>query len=999
MQLPPGRHVFFDFETTGLDPKVDEPIEVAAIEVIDGEIGAVYTSFVRPQERSLSAEITELTGICEAMVATAPLPETVAKELTAFFEDSPRIAHNAPFDEAVAARLCGNALPPAPSLDTVELAYMLRPDLPSAALSALVDALGVTGSPIAHRAEADVRATIAVTSRLLDGLAARPTQLHAILAPLSVDIRWTWAPTLRALQTILDARSRTEPLATNATLSAPSAPSAPASEDASDTATSKPMGPLGDVVPIAQDEIDAFFDSKAHDASNVETSAHDKQASPTPSKLAAVMPGYEARPQQRDMARAVAQALNDGKHALIETPTGVGKSLAYLVPLVLFARANRTTITVSTNTRGLQDQLDQKDLPLLDHALGGDGTGQDLRPEALRWQVVKGRANYICLHAWRDQLAALDFAASEAERVGLAYLGAIAHGPGNGDLSQVRSRMRGRYPALSYLVERVRGEDCSGKNRHASCPAGRIATRAESAHLVIVNHALLMTGSRLLPEIDHLVIDEAHALEQRAASFFSQEVSGRELIRVVWRLGRSLEDRGYAHTLRDLLRSRGLGVRPEEAQNLVKKTRHLGEILDAWKRGLNEIVFAHRDDDDNMGYASLEVALRTLRPRQERRFETLVESLGQSLHALRHALDHALRALEELSLQDSKLRARRRLLERNLADAKFLVYEQVTILEELADEEKPLQIRLLRSHADQPERWALRVEPLAVAKELQEKLFERYRSVVVTSATLALGDQGDYIAQRIGYPSDPERATPLLRLSAPWDSEETAINLLVDDIPPIREAGARAKAMATLIADVGDVLGGRTLVLFCAAARMRQTAELARPLLAARGLTLLEQERDGGMRDLIQKMRRDEKTVLFGVQSFWTGIDITGPALSCVIVERLPFLSQKRPVVAARMALEGEGFAGFLHYLLPAALLDLRQGAGRLLRRGDDKGIVVLCHEQLSTKRYAKRVIEVLPGSSGEQVPAEEIGSGIARACDTLGIPHHRDADADADAD
>ncbi len=753
MQLPPGRHVFFDFETTGLDPKVDEPIEVAAIEVIDGEVGAVYTSFVRPQKRNISPEITELTGICEAMVATAPSPETVARELVSFFEDSPRVAHNAPFDEAFAARLCGDTLPSAPSLDTIELAYMLRPDLPSAALFALVDALGVTGSGIAHRAEADVRATIAVTSRLLDGLAARPAQLHAILAPLSVDIRWTWAPTLRALQTILDARSHGASTVTGAATSSSSAPSssssasapasASASEDASDAATSKPMGPLGDVVPIAQNEIDAFFDSKAHDASNVETSAHDEQAPHTPSKLAAVMPGYEARPQQRDMARAVAHALNNGKHALIEAPTGVGKSLAYLVPLVLFARANRTTITVSTNTRGLQDQLDQKDLPLLDHALGGDGTGQDLRPEALRWQVVKGRANYICLHAWRDQLAALDFAASEAERVGLAYLGAIAQGPGNGDLSQVRARMRGRYPALSYLVERVRGEDCSGKNRHASCPAGRIATRAESAHLVIVNHALLMTGSRLLPEIDHLVIDEAHALEQRAASFFSQEVSGRELIRVVWRLGRSLEDRGYAHTLRDLLRSRGLGVRPEEAQNLVKKTRHLGEILDAWKHGLNELVFAHRDIDDNMGYASLEIALHTLQPRQERRFEKLVESLGQSLHALRHALDDALRALEDLSLQDSKLRARRRLLERNLADAKFLVYEQVTILEELADEEKPLQIRLLRSHADQPERWALRVEPLAVAKELQEKLFDRYRSVVVTSATLALGDQGD----------------------------------------------------------------------------------------------------------------------------------------------------------------------------------------------------------------------------------------------------------------
>jgi ATP-dependent DNA helicase DinG len=922
MRLPPGRHVFYDFETTGTEPAVDDPIEIAAIEVIDGELGRSYSSLIRPV-RPVTETITELTGITEAMVATAPSPEHVAAELAAFFADSPRVAHNAPFDEAVLARLCGAQLTRAPVLDTVELACMVRPDLPSSGLAYLRRTLGVEAREH-HRAEADTRMTIDVTFALLAQLAARPEQLSTLLLPLAEPCGWGWAKTLRALAEQLEherheqERRQQEHRQHERQQQGQVAPD----EQQSERTKQPHRARRGELHPTEAERVAAFFRPAVD--------------SERPARLAVAMPGYEPRPQQLEMAEQVRQALVEGKHALIEAPTGIGKSLAYLVPLALFARENGLTVAVSTNTRGLQDQLDRKDLPLLERALGvgeppggAEREGDEGEPRGLRWQVVKGRSNYICRQAWRDQLSSLDAGSGDSERVALAYLGAIIAGPGNGELAQIRSRMRQRFSELTWLSERVRASDCSGNGRHERCPTGRVAKRAREAELVILNHALLMTGSQLLPQFDHLVIDEAHALEQRAGGVFSQEVSGRELARVTRRLGASLDERGFSRALMNLLTRHAAAPLSEQnpAQRLAEQTRRLELLLGQWETFAGELAQAHRDLEGDYTYVAPEISLAKLRPRERRSFEELKERLEQQLYSLRRAVDEALDRLADVQ-PSGRERARQRVVERGLADAKFALYEQLSVLEELGQDSQRREVRLLRAHAERPELWSLRVEPLTVANELHDKIFARYRSCIVTSATLALGDRGDYIAHRVGYPQEPERALPLTRLSAPWDSEQLAVNLVVDDMPPIRDGERRAEAMARLICEATSVLGGRTLVLFCAAARMKRTAELARPLLAEAGLTLLEQERDGWVRDLLRQMRRDRGTVLFGLQSFWTGVDIAGPALSCVIVERIPFASQRRPAVAARMALEGEGFRGFEHYLLPSALLDLRQGAG-----------------------------------------------------------------------
>lgn len=934
-----GRVVFFDFEATGLDPQTMEPIEIAAIEVIDGQIGGKLTSLIRPSD-ALPRAIVQLTGITDEMLAEAPSPAEVAPRLRQFLGESPRLAHNAAYDELLLERLLGRA-PAAPVLDTLELGLVLRPDFSTHALSALCQRYDVEIEG-AHRAEADVRALIAVTDAMLAEARQRPRQLRAMLAPLS-DTTWAWEGPLRRVMA--------------------------QAQEGEQAKSPPPLIEREDDHRLDEAEIEAFF---------AEDGARDAlPAGVRP--LGAALPLFEPRPQQREMARVVADALAESQHTMIEAPTGVGKSLAYLYPAARYALETGRRVLVSTNSKGLQDQLHTQDLPLLRTALG----------DGLRWQVVKGRANYICRERWRDLVNALTPGSGVGDRVALAYLGAIVDGPGNGELEQVRAIMRDRYPMLGYLIEQVRGHDCSGKGRHGECPSGRVSRLAAHAHIVIINHSLLMTGSQLLPEAERVVIDEAHSLEDRAAGVFATELAGFELFRVWRRAGSNLGERGLSRSLDRLLRKRGAveqkssTTRP--AQALAREAAALESATARFGVAAQRMARERKQGDEQNGEGR-ELALADLTLNQRHTLEKRLDTLHGAILAMRGAVDGAIATLEQ---QSGGRAASRRVLDRGLHDLKFALFEHEQVLESFREAPSRREVRVLRVNMSRPERFALVAEPLHVGGELRERVFARFRTAVLTSASLSLADSGQFIARRIGFSGEvgDEDAPPLRRLSAPWDAKEAAINLLVEDLPPIAEGAQRAEAMAALVHEVAAVLGGRTLVLFSSTARMSQTANALRQRLDGGPLQLLEQRRDGPIHRLLRQMRADSGTVLFGVQSFWSGVDIPGRALSCVIIERVPFASQQRPIVAARMGAEGQGYAGFDRYLLPRALLDLKQGAGRLLRGASDRGVVVLCHEGLSDKGYKERALAMLPGGETREVPHAEVSAALESACEELGIP------------
>jgi ATP-dependent DNA helicase DinG len=970
-----GRYVFYDFEATGLDPQTDHPIEVAAVEVLDGSIERRYQSLIAlPAGVELSPRISELTGLCDDDLTDAPPKETVAAELAAFIGDAPRIAHNAPYDEGLLARLCNTADHSLSdtALDSLELSYFLRPDLSSHRLTALCKAHQLSQDR-AHRALDDAEALAKLVVSMLEQARGRPRQLRALLMPLSRSF-WPWRPILLSL---LAGSTTPLPVATRADQNEP-----------------RPSTAVSSYPELDPDEVAAIFGSD-------EVCARDSDGKgPTLGQnirpLAEVLDGYEPREQQKKMALHVAEALSLGKHAMIEAPTGVGKSLAYLIPMALYAKRGNLPVGISTNTKGLQGQLERKDLPTVSKVIGGD----------LRWQVVKGRNNYICSLRWRDLVQAIGARATENEQLALAYIGAIAEGPGHGEIAQARSMMLERLPELSGFLERVRGHDCGGQRAHDSCPSGRVLRGARNAHILILNHALLVSGSQLVPELDHLVIDEAHALEDRALSIFSSELDTRELARIARRVGSSLDLPGLSRSLARQLTPPDQPRRDPAAVALSRRAYGLQRALDnlrvVARRLLRQTprpkntqtshdgrhVARQRERLVQNGYDSAaaagisELSLSQLTDGGQKELDAALAQLENCLQELRMGLEEGLRQLERNARSQG---ARRRMLDRGLNDLRFAVFEQLFLLETLQNEPKRKEVRVLRVH-EESERVALRVEPLHIGSELEERVLSRCRVAVLTSATLTSGDDGDFVAQRVGFGRQKERVLPILQLDSPFAVAESAVNLLVSDMPPITEPQNRCQAMADIVVDLARVLGGRMLVLFTAHARLTATDTLVRPRLAELGVRLLSQRQDGDVNQLLRTMRRDEGTVLFGLQSFWSGVDIAGRALSCVLVERIPFSSQHRPIIAARMAAHGEGYQGFDRYLLPAALLELRQGFGRLIRSTKDRGLIVLTHEELQQKKYYPRVERILPGERSETISRAELATAATEACQALGI-------------
>jgi ATP-dependent DNA helicase DinG len=880
-----GPIVFLDFEATSRDPSRAEPIELAALEVKGGEVVRRLVTLVRPRG-GLPAEVARLTGITPEMLDAAPTPGAVVEPLARFLAGHPIVAHNAGYDAALLERLLGR--PPAgPLLDSCELACLLRPDLEAHGLDALRRTLGLAEAG-AHRAEADAETTLAVVRELLEHDPVARTAAAAAL-PVLEGSGWPWLPLLQS--------------------ACPGLALAPGREEPRSGRRTRPGR-------AARDAAEAFFSPGG--------------------PLARVLPGFEQREAQLEVAREVARALERGEHALIEAGTGVGKGLGYLAPLLHDGLARGEPVVVSTASRGLQDQLDRSDLPLIARALGGE----------VRWQVVKGQANYLC----GRRLGELLSDALEADRVALAFLAAFDAVHPDGDLELLSYYMLRRHPELAGYRERVRSRGCLDTEGHARCAASRVARRAASADVVVVNHSLLITGSRALPEHRHLVVDEAHLLEDRASAALARGVDRRGLL--------ELARRAALLGGREGVRRPRAGWKAAIAEAVCGLEEAVRRV-EAWSAELRTRLSGERAIDH------LEIPLARLREADAEGLDTVCGTVRGALEALCRGLDAragapALRATEREDLRD-------------------LAAGSLEDLEHVLGDETEGEVRFAELSAAS---FALRAVPVDLAAELRQRVFDRRRSVIITSATISAGDDGRYLRRTIGYPV--ARARGLFRAGVGDDA--AAVSLAIDDLAGVGEPDARARDLASILERVVRALGGRTLALFASAARRGQAAEVLRARLEGSGVEVLEQGRDGSLAVLVERMREDRGTILLGCHSFWHGVDIPGPALSCVVLERIPFAPQDRPVIAARMERRGGGFAGFVDYLLPTALMELRQGAGRLLRARSDRGIIILCHEGLASKSYRKRVEAALPGGSLRPVRMSELEATVREEARRLGI-------------
>ncbi len=687
------------------------------------------------------------------------------------------------------------------------------------------------------------------------------------------------------------------------------------------------------------------------------------------------MPGYEERPGQMDMARAVAQSFDDRKHLMIEAGTGVGKSLAYLVPSILWAWTNDTPVVVATATRNLQSQLMASDIPKAVEVLG------EYAPR-FKVALLKGRSNYLCLRELAEFFAPGYWTMSKDEQEAMPRFIEWLKTTEDGDLDGMD------------LIDRTRlscpGEECGGRRcrYYSRCFVYRARKNAAGAHLIVANHALVLAealsgAGMILPAYNRLVMDEAHNLESVATEYFSREISQPVLKRILDRLYRP---------------PRGRRGSPSGALAAVSKLVARSLAPESVSSMLDAAMAAHGAIGDRAGRL-LDIASRMMKAAKVKdgalRYDVKDGARRYSVRGVFKMLGG------DDGWDEDALSSARLALEHEIASAVSSLHAMKAALEDDGDETSPgfadraeavSQIDgaadalvgfsndvffTLAGEKDDYAYWMERVRvmarkpylrlvaaPLSVAAELAKFVYERKDSAILCSATLRVGNDFKYMAQRLGCTG--ERFSALVAAS-PFDYLRQATVIAADFLPdPTKDASAYAAGAGEIVKAAVAEMGGRTLVLFTSYEMMETVADGVRAAFAESGKRLLVQGEGLGREAMTAALKRDggEGTVLFGAQSFWEGVDVAGEALSCVVITRLPFAQLGDPIVEARgEKIERDGGSAFRDYLLPEAAIKFRQGFGRLVRTKRDKGVVIVTDPRIVTKNYGAVFRRSIPAS------------------------------------
>lgn len=949
--------VVLDTETTGFSFHHDELTQIAAARMENGEIVEWFITFVNPG-KPIPEDVAHLTDIHDSDVADAPSPSDALAKLVEFVGDAKVIAHNAEFDRTFTTRHpSGYPLLENTWIDSLDLARIALPRLKSHRLLDLVRAFGAPLST--HRADADVEATCAIFRILLAGVATMPPALVCEIAHMATPDEWSTQTVFAQFAEKYDVSRETLNLKFSLR-----------------TLRRDRLGKLERVAKLDADDIAADPQRALMFPSNEDI----VQAFSEAGLVGALYDDFEPRMEQVDMAEAVRNAFSSSENLLVEAGTGVGKSMAYLVPSALTAQANNIAVGVATKTNTLLDQLVYHELPALAEAL------EAANPESpsLTYAPLKGFSHYPCLrkidHIVADGAQTKLFGNKEQTQApSLAALLSFIEQTEYDDMDSLKID----YRVLPRRIITTTANDCLRRKCPyfgTSCFVHGSRRRAEAADIVVTNHSLLfcdlVADGGLLPPIRYWVVDEAHGAEAEARRAFSLSLSADDITRLANRVGADEASRNVFVRAERRVVIPGMEEGSTLFYALTGKARAAGKAYADAARDfaghLKDLLFFDQNRKGK-GYEIVELWINA-DVRGSATFAQ-VSSYGRAMTETAEKLVHVCQELVGY-LEDLEGAAE---IQREIASVAMELKEQMNAADIILDK-APETYAYAATLSRKKDRVAEKLEALLinVGEAMNETLFERTHSTVFASATLAVDDKFDAFESALGLNASEHSTCQTCKLDSSYDFDAHMTVYVASDMPEPNEA-AYLSALQRLLVDVHRAQSGSMLTLFTNRREMERCFDEVQPQLKEDDLRVVCQKWGVSVKGLRDDFLADEHLSLFALKSFWEGFDAPGATLKGVIIPKLPFAKPTDPLSCERAARDDQAWR---RYVLPAAVLETKQAAGRLIRKADDTGVLILTDRRLLTKSYGKAFLNSLPSRTIKVMTAAEIAADLERMND-----------------